>query len=456
MDKKKQVGVSDAVGEMKSQSGSNMNKFGLSKAVVHGVGLLIVIVVVFSLGMVSGRVIDGTNGVSFIGNDSGQAMHKDKDAMSKDEGMKLFWEVWQTMENEYVDKEKYNSEDMLYGAIKGMVNAYDDSATIFLDPEETERFKEESAGNLFEGIGAELGYENGLVRIVAPLEGSPAMQAGVRSGDVILKVDGKDIKPSDNIYDVVENIRGEAGTDVKLTMYRESIQETIDITITRGKIMVPSINVKKPSTVSNDFVQYDDDIAIIDVGRFTDSTYSVWQGNWSDAVSEVLDSGASGLIIDLRDNPGGFLDSAVYAAEEFLDKGVVVAQQENQKGKRSKMVVKRNGRMLNLPVVVLVNGGSASASEILAGALQQNKRAILVGMTTYGKGTAQEIVAFSDKSTLHITVMKWLLPDGTWINKENSVKPDYKVEMSNEDFVDGKDPQMKKALELLREEYRKT
>ncbi len=400
----------------------------------------ILIVGIFLIGFLSGRFVDipGFSG----GYKSEYVITGDKQGEIKSIDFDLFWRVWNTLGASYVDASKIDEQKMFYGAIKGLVNSFDDSATIFLDPDDTESFNEGNAGKFFEGIGAELGYENGQIVVIAPLTGSPAQKAGIKSGDVILKVDGEDIKPSETIYDVVQKIRGEAGSDVVLTILHKGALQVEEITITRSKITVPSMEVKVPKE--------DSSLIMIDLGRFTDESLGAWQKAWDGAVSEVVNSDAKGLILDLRGNPGGYFDAAIYAANEFLPKGTVVSMQEDRQGDRSSYKVTRNGKLLDIPVVILVDGGSASASEILAGALQKNERAVVVGENTYGKGTAQSIIPFSNGSSLHITVYKWLLPDGVWLNRDNPIKPDFVVELTVDDITEGDDLQLQKAVEILK------
>ncbi len=401
-------------------------------------GYGIVIVVVFVLGLVTGRVVNPTGGGSLnipriISNSSD---------VPKEINFDLFWNVWNTMSSQYVDTSKIDYEKMFYGAIKGVVNSYDDPATVFLDPKETEEFNKSNEGKAFEGIGAELGYSNGQIIVVTPIDGSPAQKAGIKSGDIILKVDGVDIKQTDSIYDVVGKIRGEAGTTVKLTVLHIGANQVSEISIVRGEIDLPSIELKD--------VKDNSDIKIIDVGRFTDSSVNEWKKNWDKVIDQALKTNPKGIILDLRSNPGGYFDSAVYAGGEFLPKNTIIAKHEDRKGDGKDYKVDRKGDMLDIPLVVLVNGNSASASEILSGALKYHKRAIIIGEPTYGKGTAQSIVPLSRGASLHITTLKWLLPDGSWINKENTIKPNVEVKYSEEDFKNGQDNQLNKAVEELR------
>jgi carboxyl-terminal processing protease len=388
-------------------------------------GILVLVVLSFSFGIIFGRAYDSQNLVT-----RGSSVNQD-----------LFWEVWGIMEKKYVDKDVVSDEEMMYGAIKGMVDSYGDPATVFLTPEETERFKEVSEGRYFEGIGAELGYDNGYIIVVSPFDGSPAKEAGVRAGDRILFVDDYEVKLNDNIFEVVQRIRGEAGTKVTLRVLHRGETQPVNLEITRGAITVPSMSLS--------YVGDRSDIALINVARFTDSSYSAWTKQWDDLVNQVASSGVNKVIIDLRGNPGGFFDSAVYAADDFLDRGALISQQQDGKGKINEFKAKSGGRLLNKNVVIIVDSGSASASEIFAGALQQNGVAKVVGESTYGKGTAQSVVDLRGGSSLHITILKWLLPDGVWLSRENPIVPDYEVERTDEDFLQGVDSQLEEAIKLV-------
>jgi len=392
------------------------------------VGVVILAICMLAIGFTAGKLIDVNLEASL------------RDITSEKPNLDLFWTVWDVMESEFVNADSVTKDDKKYGAIKGLVDSYEDPATVFLTPEETESFESSNEGKYFEGIGAELGYENGYVVIISPLEGSPAKESGIRPRDVILSVDGEEIGKGDNIYDVVQMIRGEAGTKVTLKVLHEGDFEGSEIEITRGEITVPSITV--------DFI--DNNIAYIELTRFTDASYLEWVNNWEKTTKEVIDSGSGKLILDLRSNPGGYFDAAVYAADEFLAGTEVISIQEDGQGRQDEFKSKKGGDLTDIELVILIDGGSASASEILAGALQYHGIAKIVGESSYGKGTAQSIEDFSDGSSLHVTVFKWLLPDGTWINRENTITPDYEVEYSTEDFTDGKDPQLDKAIELLK------
>ena len=410
----------------------DMPPLGGNPSFMRILGVLIVIVCVASLSFVGGRVFEQRTEYPYLNNF--------EDFSREDFDSSLFWDVWSILESEYVDEEAIDREEMFYGAIRGMVSSLNDPATIFLNSEETETFKKQTQGKHFEGIGAELGYRDGVIIIISPLEGSPAKAAGVLPGAVILKVDGEDVKRNDTVFDVVKRIRGEKGTEVVLELAQGPNMEVEEITIVRDEITIPSMSFEQTDA---------DGVYKIKVGRFTEASLPIWKGVWDKAVEDFLETGGDKLILDLRGNPGGFFDAGIYAAEEFLPLNTIIAKQEDRRGNTQEYKVSREGRLLDVDVVVLVNEGSASASEILAGALQKANRAEVIGAQTHGKGTAQQVIDLYDGSTLHITIVKWLLPDGTWINPENVIIPDMEVELTQEDFEEGVDPQLEKAVERL-------
>ncbi|HNR28939.1 MAG TPA: S41 family peptidase [Candidatus Dojkabacteria bacterium] len=384
---------------------------------------LVLTVIVFCIGLIFGRSIAPVNDIS------------------KKVDMSLFWQVWDTLDKNYVEKDKVEDIDKVYGAIKGLVQSYNDPATIFLTPEETEEFNNLNSGKYFEGIGAELGYSDGSIIIVAPIDGSPAKEAGIRPGDLILAVDDYEVKSGDNIYDIVAKIRGESGTKVSLKVLHKGELEPVVLEITRGEITVPSMTLK--------YVGDSNDVAYIDIARFTESSLSEWESKWDSVAQDVQRSGVDKVLIDLRGNPGGYFDAAVYAADDFLDTGKIISKQEDGNGNVQTFEAKSGGKLLGKKVVIIVDEGSASASEIFTGALQQNKVATVVGTKTFGKGTAQTVIDLADGSSVHVTILKWLLPDGTWLNEENPITPDVEVENSVEDFVKGFDRQYNEALLLI-------
>jgi len=392
--------------------------------------VLIIVVVAFCFGVIFGRNIAPSA-------DTLLSLGSSKNKVD----ISLFWQVWDLLESEYVEKDKVSEENRMYGAIKGLVDSYDDQATIFLDPEETEDFNLSNSGKYFEGIGAELGYEDGAIIIVSPIDGSPAKAAGIRPGDYILSIDDYDVKNGDNVYEIVQKIRGEAGTKVKLEILHKGDLEPVELEITRGEITVPSMTLT--------YIGDKKDIAYIDIARFTEASLNEWKSKWDAVVEDIDSKGVDKVLIDLRGNPGGYFDAGVYAADDFLDVGKVISQQEDGKGNIQTFDSDSGGKLIGKKVVILVDEGSASASEIFAGALQQNDVATVVGSKTYGKGTAQTVVDLSGGSSIHITILKWLLPDGTWLNKENPITPDVVVENTTEDFIKGIDRQYNEALVLI-------
>ena len=400
---------------------------GNSNNLVKNFWVAVVVVIAFSFGIMIGRNFDIPTASFF--------------QKKPEVNQELFWEVWNIMESKYVERGKVSEDDKMYGAIKGMVDSYGDPATVFLTPDETRKFNETSRGKYFEGIGAELGYDNGAIVIVSPLDGSPAKEAGIRPGDYILAVDDYEVKSNDNIYEIVQKIRGKSGTKVVLRILHSGDLEPVDIEITRGQVTVPSMTLS--------YIGENDSVAMIDIARFTESSYIEWNDKWDELVNSVVAKGVKKAIVDLRGNPGGYFDAAVYAAGDFLPEGTLIAKQEDGSGNIQEFLAKKGGKLQDLEVIILVDEGSASASEIFAGALQQNDRAKVLGTETYGKGTAQSVLDLAEGSSLHITILKWLLPDGYWLNRENPVTPDYEVENSTEDFLKGLDRQLEDALKLL-------
>ena len=348
---------------------------------------------------------------------------------------KLFWDTWNLLSRSYIDKKALDPQKMFYGAISGMVAALGDPYTVFLPPEQQKSSKEDLNGS-FDGVGIQLGFnKDKRLVVVAPLKGTPAEKIGIKPQDLIVKIEDKDTT-NITLPEAVKLIRGPKGTAVHLTIFREGAQDTKDFTLVRDTILVKSVEVNFKNTKSGK------NIAVIKLSRFGERT----NDEWSSGVNEVISKNADGVVLDLRNNPGGFLESAVYIGSEFLDGGDVVLQ-ENSQGERTPFKVSRNGKLTKIPLVVLINKGSASASEIVAGALQDRKRAKLVGEKSFGKGTIQEAEDLTEGSGIHITVAKWLTPNGRWVNDTTGLEPDVKVEAEKED--DTKDPQLDKALDLL-------
>ncbi|MBI2338556.1 S41 family peptidase [Candidatus Daviesbacteria bacterium] len=348
---------------------------------------------------------------------------------------KLFWDTWDLLSRSYLDKKNIDPNKLFYGAISGMVAAVGDPYTVFLPPEQQKFSKEELNGS-FEGVGIQLGFnKDKRLVVVAPLEGTPAKRAGIKPQDMIIKIDDKETTNM-TLPEAVNLIRGPKGTQITLSIFREGEPETRSLALTRDEIIVRSVEVSFKDTNSEKTV------AVIKLSRFGERT----KEEWAEAVSEILAKNPSGLILDLRNNPGGFLDRAVYIASEFLEGGDVVLQ-ENSEGEKTAFKVTRSGQLTQIPMDVLINKGSASASEIVAGAIQDRKRGKLVGEKSFGKGTIQEAQDLERGTGIHITVAKWLTPDGRWVNDSQGLDPDVKIDMDEEDST--KDPQLDKAIELL-------
>lgn len=328
----------------------------------------------------------------------------------------LFWETWNKLDEKFVGQDKLDAQKMFYGAIKGMVASLEDPYTFFLTPEEQSK-SEDDLGGRFEGIGAQLGLEENQIVIVAPLKNSPAEAAGVQAGDVIISVDGQSTEGW-TLNEAVTNIRGEGGTTVELGLLRNGEEVTVDVV--RDTIKIDSVELSYESGEQGQ-------VAYLKLNQFGDSTNT----EWNDAIDEVrqrYDAGTiEGLIVDVRGNPGGYLDSSVYIASEFIEEGKIVVRQESTIEEDREYTVKRQGKLLDIPLVVLIDKGSASASEILAGALRDYNRATLVGTKTFGKGSVQEALELSSGAGLHVTVAKWILPNGEWINGKG-INPTVQIE----------------------------
>lgn len=377
-------------------------------------------------------------GQSNVESDDTQIITKTSDTLasifsnSQNIDTKLFQEVWDTLHGEYIDKTKIDDSKLYYGSIYGMVAALGDPHTTFMDPDSFQEFQSDLKGE-FSGIGAEIGRKNNMIMIIAALPGTPAEKAGLKSGDRILAVDKKDVVDL-SADQVVSFIRGEKGTKVTLSILSKGENTAKDVTITRDKISVPSVSYQK-----------ENDIAVIKITSFNDDTSKVFENT----ARKILNDSPKGLIIDLRGNPGGYLDKAVDLAGYWLEPGQVVVREEfADKSRNLEHKAAGSISLRKFKTVVLVNEGSASASEILAGALQDYNIAQLVGQKTYGKGSVQQLIDLRSDSALKITVAKWLTPMGTSIEPDG-ITPDELVELTIDDYNNDQDPQMDKAIELI-------
>lgn len=361
-----------------------------------------------------------------------------------------FWTVWGTLSHKYVGTSTPDDQEKLWGAIQGLTNAYGDPYTTFFPPEENELFATEIAGS-FEGVGMEIGVKNNALVVVAPLEGTPAKRAGVQSGDYILKIDGVDstTMPVDK---AVRLIRGKKGTTVTLTIGREGSEEPIEVKIERDVIDIPSIKTETKvytATSTAGAAIQPADAFVLRLYNFSAPSIA----NFREALRKFMQSGNDKIIIDLRNNPGGYLEAAVDMASWFLPSGSVVVQEDFGQNREKQIYRSAGYNIFNnqLKVVILVNGGSASASEILSGALREHGKAILVGEKSFGKGSVQELVKITDDTSLKVTIARWLTPNGVSIS-EQGIKPDVEVKGLRPDEIaagNTDDPQMQKALQIL-------
>ena len=353
----------------------------------------------------------------------------------KEEGIdfNVFWEAWKVIQDKYVKAGEIENQDLVYGAVSGLIDSLKDPNSVFMPPSDAKKFGEDISGE-FSGIGAEIGIKNDQLIIIAPLKGTPADRAGLKPGDKILKVDDK-LTQGLSVDEAIKIIRGKKGTEVILTISRDSWNETKEISIIRDIIQIPTL----------DFEMKEGDIAYFHLYNFYENAPMLFY----QSVVKAAFQNPKGVILDLRNNPGGYLEVAVNLAGWFLKNGKVVVSEEFRSGEKQEFKARGNEFLSKIPIVVLINEGSASASEILAGALRDHRDIKLVGKKSFGKGTVQELQELKDGSVIKITVAHWLLPSGHIIEK-NGLQPDYEIELTEEDAEKKKDPQLEKAMEILK------
>lgn len=418
--------------------------------------ILILIIVALSSGVGYQLGFKHAGGEKSLGISSSASITGKSNPKSTAADFSLFWDVWDRLSHTYLRKNEMDPQKMVYGAISGMVASLGDPYTVFLPPEQNKDAKDDLGGK-FSGIGAQLGVDQKKIVVIAPLKDSPAEKAGLKPGDWIVKVDNQ-ITSNWTLPEAVTKIRGEKGSKVTLSVMHKDASSSSDLVVVRDDIKVNSVEweVKKFQMV-NDKVQIKTKDEICDscssalylrLSRFGDQT----NDEWSKAVGEIeatlaTDSAhmVNGLVFDLRNNPGGYLSGSVFIASEFLGDGTVVTQ-ESASGAQQKYTVNRQGTLLKIPLIVLINKGSASASEIVAGALHDRGRARLVGETSFGKGTVQDAQDLGSGAGIHITTAKWLLPSGKWING-SGIEPDVKIEL--DDKKPDEDTQLEGAIKEL-------
>lgn len=353
--------------------------------------------------------------------------------------LESFWKVWNLIDDKFVaasTTSTTSNEERIFGAISGMVDSLGDPYTVFLPPVKNAELEESLSGN-FSGVGMEVGIRDDLITVIAPLKDTPAEKAGILPGDIILKIDDASVSGS-SLDEAVKLIRGEEGTEVQLVIAREGESDPIIIKITRGIIRIPNMETELRS----------DGIFVIRLFNFNaDATNAFKQ-----ALRELLLARTDKLILDLRGNPGGFLDAAVDISSWFLPAGKTIVVEDFGEGKEEKAFRSKGFNIFNdnLKMVILVNGGSASASEIVAGALKAHDVATLVGTNTFGKGSVQELINITNNTSLKVTIARWLTPEGISIS-DGGLKPDVEVKVTTEDIENGVDPQLEEAVRILLE-----
>lgn len=390
---------------------------------MRSVALVVALLMVFSGGYLLGQkgvtITRAEQGIQFVNRDSNQPKGVD---------FSLFWSVYNTLNEKHAGN--LSNQDLLYGAINGLVAGTGDPFTNFFKPVDSTAFQSELNGS-FEGIGAELAMQNGLITVVTPLVDSPASKAGIVSGDRIIQINGKDA-PSD-INAAINLIRGPKSTTVTLKIVHGDKNQMKDVPIVRDTIQIKSVTWSVKGTTG-----------VIVLNQFTGNTVDLFD----QALVDLQSKNVTGYVIDMRDDPGGLLDAAVSVASRLMPAGTVVTEKGKDGSSQAEMT-NHDQVVKGKPIIVLLNKGSASAAEILAGALQDAGVAKVVGETSYGKGSVQEVVPFSDGSSLKVTIAHWFTPKGRGIDKIG-IKPDVAVIMTDEDRAAKRDPQMDKALQLAK------
>ncbi|MFA6257466.1 MAG: S41 family peptidase [Candidatus Paceibacterota bacterium] len=345
-----------------------------------------------------------------------------------------FWKVWNTINEKNPSASGVTDQDRVYGAIEGLVSSLNDPYSVFFNPDETKSFEEEISGN-FDGIGMEVGIKDKILTVIASLKDTPAYRANIKSGDKILKIDTT-VTTDLSIEKAIKLIRGPKGTTVTLTIFREGSQKPEEIKIVRDTINIPTLDTELRK----------DGIFVIKLYSFSANSANLFRN----AMKQFAESGSDKLLLDLRGNPGGYLDASVDMASWFLPEGKTVVTEDYGNSKKEKIFRSKGYNIFNdkLKFVILIDDGSASASEILAGAMQDNEKAKLVGSQSFGKGSVQEVIDITPDTILKITVAKWLTPNGNSIS-EKGLTPDYPVEITQKDLDAKTDPQLNKAVELL-------
>lgn len=397
---------------------------------------LVLIGVSFFIGFRAGKSAEvQTNTLGLIENKDGQVRQMID--------FSPFWKSWSILDEKFVSSStstdptgSTNAQERVWGAIQGMVESMGDPYTTFFPPVESEIFESDISGN-FEGVGIEIGVRDGVLTVVAPLKNTPAYKAGMKAGDKIIQIDGTSTEKM-GVDQAVKLIRGKGGTKVTFIVVREGVAEPITIPVIRGTIDIPTIESSLRT----------DGIYVIKLFNFSAISPNLFRNS----LREFVRSGSNKLILDLRGNPGGYLEASIDMASWFLPSGAVVVKEDYKKSTEP-VVHRSKGYDIfsnRLKMVVLIDGGSASASEILAGALQENGVAQLVGTQSFGKGSVQELVKVTPDTSLKVTIARWLTPKDHSISA-GGLTPDHVVKLDEASFKKGIDTQMNKAVEIVSE-----
>ena len=345
-----------------------------------------------------------------------------------------FWKVWNLINKKYPNASKVTDQQRVYGAISGLMGSLNDPYSMFFNPDDAKMFEDEIAGS-FSGIGMEVGIKDKILTVIAPLKDTPAFKAGIKSGDKILKID-KTVTSDMSVDKAIKLIRGEKGTTVALTIFHEGDSGAKEVKVVRDIINTPTLDTEVRK----------DGIFVVKLYSFSANSANLFR----DAMKKFIASRNTKLLLDLRGNPGGYLDAAVDISSWFLPEGKTVVTEDYGNNTKPNIYRSKGYNILSdqLKFVILIDGGSASASEIVSGAMQDQGRAKLIGTQSYGKGSVQEVVNVTPNTIMKITVAKWLTPNGTSISLKG-LTPDYKVDITQKDMEAKKDPQLDKAVELL-------
>ncbi len=349
------------------------------------------------------------------------------------EDFAIFWDAWQVIQTSYLRAGEVKSQDLIYGAAKGLVGSLKDPYSVFMNPTDSKRFSEDINGN-FGGIGAEIGMKNDQIVIIAPLKNSPAEKSGFINGDKILEINASSTVNM-TVNEAVNKIRGPKGTTVTFTIGRSGAEKPLTIKVVRDTIVIPVV----------EWTMKEENIAYIQFFTFSENAAELVRK----AIEKARAAGAKGIVLDMRNNPGGYLDAAVTIASYFMDPNIIVVFEEFRNGKRDTFLSHGAPIAKDMPMAIILNSGSASASEILAGALKDTLGIPIVGEKSFGKGTVQELTDLRGGAEIKLTIAHWILPKGAQIDK-NGIKPDIEVKMTDADREKKRDPQLDKALEIVK------